>query len=135
MICRHIFASVVTISAAAKNWCLNELVDSVHSSRSVTFSMLTYCQGLIKDTKVATAWLSSDDVSEMMRVASNQRLPADLGSSSCVATQHAPHNSIFITGFSSLYILPDSTIVFLVSQQERAKQAVFVFPQAAVITT
>jgi len=123
----HIFASVVTISAAAKKWCLNEIVDSVHSSRSCTPSMLTYCQGLIKDAKIATAWLSSDVVSKKigvrscMQVAPNQRLPSDLGSSSYVATQHAPHNSMFlITGFLSLYMLPGSTSVFLVSLQEHA---------------
>ena len=103
--------------------------------------MLTYCQGMIEDAKDATAWLRSQNVSKMIgvrcctQVARNQRLPAGLELSMCVVTQHAPHNSIFITGFSSRYILPDSTIVFLVSQQERAKQAVFVFPQAAVITT
>ena len=135
MICRHVFASVVTISAAAKNWCLNELVDSVHSSRSVTFSMLTYCQGLIKDTKVATAWLSSDDVSEMMRVASNQRLPAGLGLSSCVATHHFPCNSKFITSFSSFFTSPGTTSVFLVSPQALANCVAFLFQKAAVHTT
>jgi hypothetical protein len=65
ILCR-IFASFVTISAAAKNWCLNELVDSVHSLRSSVSSMLTCHQGIIKDAKVANAWLAVGDVSEMI---------------------------------------------------------------------
>jgi hypothetical protein len=56
----------VTISAAAKNWCLNELVDSVHSLRSIVSSMLTCHQGIIEDAEVANAWLAVDDVSEMI---------------------------------------------------------------------
>ncbi len=65
---RHLFcfASFVTIFAAAKNWCLNELVDSVRCLRSSVSGMLTCRQGVIKDAKVANAWLAVDDVSEMI---------------------------------------------------------------------
>ncbi len=53
-------------SAAAKKWCLNELVDSVRSLRSSAPSMLTYCQGMIKDANAGTAWLQFNNVSEII---------------------------------------------------------------------
>ena len=56
----------MTISAAAKIWCVNELLDSVHSLRSSVSSMLTCHQGFIQDARVANAWLAAGDVSEMI---------------------------------------------------------------------
>jgi hypothetical protein len=68
------------------------------------------------------------------QAAHNQRLPAGLGLSSCVAMQHAPRNSILITSLPSLYTLPGTTSVFLVSPPARANCVVFLFQKAAVHT-
>ena len=69
------------------------------------------------------------------QAAPNQRLPAGLGLSSCVATQHFPRNSTFITSFSSVYTSPGTTSVFLVSPQALANYVAFLFQKAAVHTT
>jgi hypothetical protein len=72
---------------------------------------------------------------ESTQAAPNQRLPAGLGLSSCVATQHFPRNSTFITSFSSFYTSPGTTSVFLVSPQALANYVAFLFQKAAVHTT
>ena len=72
---------------------------------------------------------------ESTQAAPNQRLPAGLGLSSCVATQHFPRNSTFITSFSSVYTSPGTTSVFLVSPQALANYVAFLFQKAAVHTT
>ncbi len=69
------------------------------------------------------------------QAAPNQRLPAGLGLSSCVATQYFPHNSTFITSFSYFFTSPGTTSVFLVSPQALANCVAFLFQKAAVHIT
>lgn len=69
------------------------------------------------------------------QAAPNQRLPAGLGLSSCVATHHFPCNSTFFTSFSSFFTSPGTTSVFLVSPQALANCVAFLFQKAAVHTT